>query len=158
MDIGSLLISLCVCNHVAVSLEERVFEPSTWALTSQRAAFELSICDSFGFGVNKDDAETSAFLKQVKCSQEELIDEIDRLRHGKLRLSSRQGISGLSLYRGHIELATGAIFYQEQGVLDGATWRIRKGIADVESVLGDGHRIIAILKLTLSKTYILQER
>lgn len=149
-----------VRTHIAACLEERVFRSSTLALSSQRAAFELSLCYTLGMGVDKDDVKASALLKQAARSQKDLNYEIDRIRYGEVRSSPREGIYNQSLYRGHTiaRSTTGAHYYLEKGNLDQAASRIRKEIADAESIMGVDHRIIGVLKSTLTKVLIVQER
>lgn len=147
-----------VRTHIAACLEERVFKSFTPALTSQRAAFELSFCYTLGFGVKKDDAKASALLKQSARSQDDLTNEIDRVRYGRLISAPRQGIYNPALYQGHTKSTTGGRYYLEKGILDEDASRIRKEIADVESVVGVDHRIIGVLKSTLTKILLFQNQ
>ena len=149
-----------VRTYIASCLEERVIKSSRLALTSQRAAFELSFCYTLGFGVNKDDLKASAFLKQAARSQGELTYEIDRVRYGTSTQPPRQGVYNLSSYQGHtITRSTiGGRYYLEKGSLSQAASRIRKELADVESVVGVDHQISGFLKSALIGVLIFQEQ
>lgn len=149
-----------VRTYIASCLEEKVVKPFGLALTSQRAAFELSFCYTLGFGVDKDDVKASALLKRAARSQGELTSEIDRVRYGSSRPPPRQGVYNLSSYRGHAitRSTTSGRYYLEKGNLDQAASRIRKEIADLESVVGVDHQISVFLKSTLTKVFLLKEQ
>ena len=122
-------------------------------------AFELSFCYTLGFGVNKDDVKASALLKQAARSQVELTYEIDRVRYGRSKPPPRQGIYNLSSYRGHaISISTSGRYYLEKGNLDQAASRIRKEIADFESVVGVDHQISGFMKSTLAQVLLYEEQ
>lgn len=147
-----------VRTYIAACLEKRVVEISAHALTSRRAAFELSFCYTLGFGVKKDDSKASALVKQASRSQGELTYEIDRVRYGRSTPPPRQGIYNISAYRGHtITRSTmGGRYYREKGNLDQAASRIRTELADAESVVGIVHQISGFLKSALTGVLIAQ--
>ena len=149
-----------VRTYIATCLENRVVEHSVPALTLRRTAFELSFCYTLGFGVKKDDFKASAFLEQARRSQGELIYEVDRVRYGKAKPPSRQGIYNASAYRGH-NLGRSTIGYRynlERGNFDQAASRLRAELADIESMEGVDHQISGFLRSTLTTVLIGQEK
>ena len=147
-----------VRTHIASCLEDKVFQSSTTALDSQLAAFELSFCYKLGFGVDKDDAKASALLKQASMSQRQLTKEINRVRYSVWRTSRSPGLYNSSLFRGQTKSTTGVPHCWGRRTLDDAASRIRKEVADAESVLGIDHRFIGIMKSTVASILVSQER
>ena len=147
-------------TYIAACLEERASKSSALAYTSQCAAFELAFCYTLGFGVNKDDARASTLLVQAHRSQEELTNEINRVRHGKRRAHARQSVYIQSLYRGHTITKSlgGDRYYCKKGTMDEAAFHIRKEIENFGDVVGAYHRIVRSLKSTLTNVLTLQGR
>ena len=147
-----------VRRTIAMGFEERLQARSSSKRTCQNAAFELSICHTLGFGVLKDDSKALDLLKYSEKSQEDLVEEINQVRSNDGRPRSRSGVYLSALHRGHTKSTTGGRMYQEQGLLDKAASWIEQEITDLQRVLGSDHRIIAVLRSTLCKVYVVQER
>ena len=145
-----------VRTHIASCLEDKVFKSSTLALNSQPADFELSFRYTLGFGVNRDDAKASALLKQASMSQKQLTREIVRVPYSTLRQPRKQDLYNSSMSSGYIKSTGGLPYYLGRKNLKDAASRIRKEVADAESVSKIDHRITGVMKSTAASILMLQ--
>lgn len=123
----------------------------------QLVAFELSICFTLGFGVEKDDLKARAYLEQAGMLSSDLRAEIASARNMMEDPISygRSSIYGRTARKGGVISAYDNDTTKK--LSDIAMARLKKEIADVKSVLGDKHRVVGLLKDSLAKIAIKQK-
>ena len=124
----------------------------------QRAAFELSLCFTLGFGVDKDDIKACALLEEAGMFSFNLLGEINSARN-MTETSIQYGRWSILNKAGRIgHVGTANVYHSgiTNETLNVTMARLEKEIADVESVLGDQHQIIGILKSSVVTVAISQ--
>lgn len=144
-----------VRSHILACLKERVSRSSTPTIALHHEAFELSICYTLGFGAHKDDDKAKTLLEQAGSSLEDLAHEVNLVQNCQLERSPREGPYNSALHQGQVGLTTGGQQYAED--LKSASLRIKTEIVSLEEAIGASHRIVVILKSTLTNVLILQE-
>ncbi|KAG8528203.1 uncharacterized protein KY384_007120, partial [Bacidia gigantensis] len=145
-------------THIANRLEVRVSNSSAPKIARQSAAFELSLCYTLGFGIDKDETKASALLKEAEMTPDHLLREIRLTQDLSLEATDQKRMYGKAMPPMRRIGTIDDLYYRKLGNLNSATSRLQQEVGDIESVFGPGHRIVLTLKSTLSKIYIIQEK
>jgi hypothetical protein len=118
-------------------------------ICSKLASFQLAVCYKLGFGVARDERMSQIHLEISSRRQEDLENELLFLRQRQLDSTYTKSNFRSLLDQGHISSEKLPERYREQGELARAESAYTREIADMQSVLGETHGVVLLLKSTL---------